>query len=147
MKQLFKSLMPIKALTFGHLLVIVVLMAGTSHADSVTYSVTKQPQGHSEFKKAEQYFNAKDFKRSVDFYERAAKKGYAPAHFRLGQMYAIGRGQLRSVIEAHKHYNLASYLGDDRAVAALNVIEQTMTEDQLMSAERRARAYRELNGL
>jgi len=107
-----------------------------------TYEVMKGEKGESQYEEAEKYRLQKDFKRAETFYSKAAEMGFGMAHFRLGQMYATGRGSVRSLVEAHMHYNLSSYLGVNEGRSAMLVLEDQMTEDQIERAMRRAVNYR-----
>lgn len=120
----------------------------TSSSSSVKqYQVIKGPAGESDYLEAEQYRLKRDFKRAETYYVRAAEKGYGKAHFRLGQMYATGRGSVRSLVEAHMHYNLSSYLGINDGRSAMLILEEQMTEDQIEQAMRRAVRYRKQHNL
>jgi len=48
---------------------------------------------------------------------------------------------LSDLIEAHKWFNLAAMLGDDRAAAARAEIAVEMTAREVVEAQRRARAF------
>ena len=112
-----------------------------------TYEVVKGEKGESQYEEAEKYRFQKDFKRAEKFYSKAAEMGFGMAHFRLGQMYATGRGSVRSLVEAHMHYNLSSYLGVTQGRSAMLVLEDQMTEDQIERAMRRAVNYRSRHDL
>lgn len=111
------------------------------------YQLNKAPLGQSEYQQAELLRLQNDYKRAEQSYTRAAELGYGPAHFRLGQMYATGRGSVRSLVEAHMHYNLGSYLGVDDARTAMLILEDQMSEDQVERAMRRAVRYRQQHNL
>lgn len=115
----------------------------TPASGSISYSVSKGEKGESEYREGEKARLKKDFKRAEKYLSKSAQKGYGLAHFRLGQMYATGRGSVRSLVEAHMHYNLASYLGVEDGRKAMLVMEPQLTEDQLERAMRRAVSYRE----
>jgi TPR repeat protein len=121
--------------------------AASFDAHTRSYQIKKSPAGESEYQLAERYRHKKNFKFAEHYYLMAAKKGNADAHFRLGQMYATGRGSVRSLVEAHMHYNLSSYLGAEKARAAMFALESQMTDDQLERAMNRAVRYRKLNNL
>jgi TPR repeat protein len=114
----------------------------TVSADTVNYQVIKSPEGRNEYNEGERARLAKNFRRAEKFLSKSAQKGYAPAHFRLGQMYATGRGSVRSIVDAHMHYNLASYLGLEEGRKAMLVIEPQMSDELLEKAMRRAINYR-----
>ncbi|GLQ30974.1 tetratricopeptide repeat protein [Litoribrevibacter albus] len=148
---------------FGVLLLTLIWGSGIAHAGKVyyekapltgsspgvvkQYEVKKGPVGESQFKEAEKFRLEKDYRRAETYYTQSAELGYGMAHFRLGQMYATGRGSVRSLVEAHMHYNLASYLGVNEARTAMLVLEDQMTEDQVEQAMRRAVRYRERHNL
>lgn len=119
----------------------------TTSSSVKQYQVIKGPAGESDFLEAEQYRLQRDFKRAEKYYVRAAQKGYGKAHFKLGQMYATGRGSVRSLVEAHMHYNLSSYLGIKEGRSAMLILEEQMTEDQIEKAMRRAVNYRKRHDL
>lgn len=150
---------------FGMLLVVMFYLSEPAYAGSITYEkTTSQPtknfqQGHrvyqinkgvageSQYQEGERLRLQKNYNRAEDYFKRAARQGSGKAHFRLGQMYAMGRGSVRSLVEAHMHYNLASYLGMDDGRSAMLMLEDQMTEDQLERAMRRAVHYRQQNNL
>ncbi len=111
------------------------------------YSVNKGPAGEPHYKEAEKYRLRKDYKRAEVYYSKAAELGYGMAHFRLGQMYATGRGSVRSLVDAHMHYNLSSYLGVSDGRSAMLVLEEQMSEDQIEKAMQRAVRYRAYHDL
>ncbi len=112
-----------------------------------SYQVSKGERGQREYNEGERYRLAKDFVNAEKYLSKSAEKGYGPAHFRLGQMYATGRGSVRSIVEAHMHYNLASYLGINDGRKAMLAIEPQMTDDQLENAMRRAVSYRKRHNI
>ncbi len=73
---------------------------------------------------------------AADFYRRAADRGSAPAQFRLGQLYADGRGVSRDWAEACYWLRLASAGGSREAKAALDALLPRLDKDQLAAADR-----------
>jgi uncharacterized protein len=67
-----------------------------------------------------------DYKAARDWYMKAAKQGYAPAAYYLGNMYAKGNGVSADPITAFSWYYLAS-AGDPRAKAAFDALSQKLT--------------------
>ena len=59
---------------------------------------------------------ARDDAKAVEWYERAAKQGHAYAQFRLGEMLEAGKGHTKSLVQAHKWYNLAGSVLPKQAV-------------------------------
>ena len=53
-----------------------------------------------------------DYKAAMEFYDAAAKMGYAPAMFRIGSLHANGRGVPKDMSAANLMYKQAALLGD-----------------------------------
>ena len=90
---------------------------------------------------------------AVKWYRMAAEQGYAYAQYMLGETYSnVGRGVTQDYIEAHKWYNLAAsrfpsntYWLYDRydAKRHRDKIEEKMTEEEITTAQRLAREWRQ----
>jgi TPR repeat protein len=77
-----------------------------------------------------------------------ATLGEAPAadtFFELGMMYSVGRSVPVDYVVAHKWFNLAALRGNDEAVRLRQEIAAQMSEAEIASAQRAARAW--LKGL
>jgi TPR repeat protein len=76
-----------------------------------------------------------------------ATLGEAPAadtFFELGMMYSVGRSVPVDYVVAHKWFNLAAMRGNDDAIRLRQEIAAQMSEAEIASAQRAARAW--LNG-
>ena len=67
-----------------------------------------------------------DYKAARDWYLKAAKQGYAPAAYYLGNMYAKGNGVAADPITAFSWYYIAA-AGDSRARASFDALSQKLT--------------------
>lgn len=81
---------------------------------------------------------AKDFKESMRWTRLAAQQGDAVAQFNLGSMYFSGMGVPKDMVAAHMWYNIAAANGDQAAGQALDILEITMTPEQVVLASQKA---------
>jgi len=74
-----------------------------------------------------------------------ATMGEAPAgadtFFQLGMMYSVGRSVPIDFVTAHKWFNLAALRGNADAVRLRREIAEQMSEAEIASAQRAARAW------
>jgi TPR repeat protein len=82
---------------------------------------------------------ALDYKQAVSWYQKAAESGDPPAQFDLGRIYESGQeGVAMDYVEAHKWWSIAAAGGEERAKKSRNIIERSMTPEQIAEAKRRA---------
>jgi len=82
-----------------------------------------------------------DDQEAVRWYRLAAEQGDASAQFKLGIMYDKGKGVLKDYVLAHMWMNLAAAKGVKEAVKGRDLVEKSMTLDQLAEAPRLAREW------
>ena len=82
---------------------------------------------------------------SRDVIECAAQAGMPDALCELGLMYCSGRDVQLDMIEAHKWFNLAALRGNADAVRLRREIAEQMSEVEIASAQRAARAWLKAN--
>lgn len=80
--------------------------------------------------KGEAAFNAQNYKGALDWYRKAALKNYAPAQYKLGYCYEMGRGVGRNVTEAMKWYGKAAENGMGEAEQAIARLQQPAAPPQ-----------------
>ena len=88
--------------------------------------------------------DARDTGRAADIAEtrRQAEQGDADAQFNLGYMYAKGEGVPESKVDAYFWWNLAAAQGIAGAKNNKEIIEKTMTREQIAEAQRRSAAWK-----
>jgi TPR repeat protein len=74
--------------------------------------------------------------------EKAAGQGVAQAQFILGQLYEQGQGVKQDYIQAYKWFKLADDQGYANAEKELNTCSQSMTPDQINSAQQLVKVAR-----
>jgi len=96
-----------------------------------------------------------DLKQGMSAYERgdyvtafkelevAAERGNAEAQMMLGILYAEGQGTLQNYVEAHKWFNLSAARGHSEARKARDKVAEKMTPEQIATAQRLAREWRQ----
>jgi uncharacterized protein len=80
----------------------------------------------------------------IDFGDMTAAMGEAPAtdtFYELGMMYSIGRSVPVDYVLAHKWFNLAAMRGNLDAIRLRREIADQMSEDEIATAQRAARAW------
>ena len=85
----------------------------------------------------------KDYKKSLEWYERAAKAGHADAQRNYGDMINFGRGIQRSNQEAYKWYFAASQQGNKKAARQIEVLAASgnLSPNQQMHAKIEANEF------
>lgn len=88
------------------------------------------------------YYNGQDvtqdFKKALQWYQKAAEQGYADAQIYLGMMYHNGEGTSVDYTKAYVWFDLAATQGHNRAIELRNLIAEKMTPDQIAEAKERA---------
>lgn len=79
-----------------------------------------------------------DFAVDIDRWRPLAKQGNTAAQYKLGVMYANGRGTSRDYIEAYKWLNIAGAVGNERAIEGRDAVARRMTPSQLETAQKLA---------
>jgi TPR repeat protein len=89
---------------------------------------------------------------SVGLYNSAARhwmslasKGHAPAQYNVGRMLFYGQGMRRDPIEAYKWFLIASENGVRRSAAAIRLVGDRMTRQEIVEATIRARDWHRRN--
>ena len=80
-----------------------------------------------------------DFALDVDRWRPLAEQGNARAQYKLGVMYANGRGAKRDYIEAYKWLNIAGAQGDEKAIKGRDAVARRMSSEQVETAQNLAR--------
>jgi uncharacterized protein len=78
----------------------------------------------------------------------AATLGDAPvadSFFELGMMYSVGRSVPVDYVTAHKWFNIAAMRGNHEAIRLRREIADQMSEAEIASAQRAARAWLKAN--
>jgi TPR repeat protein len=85
----------------------------------------------------------KDYKKSLVWYERAAKGGHADAQRNYGDMINFGRGTKKDNYQAYKWYFAASQQGNKKAETQIAVIAASgnLSPNQQMHAKIEANEY------
>jgi TPR repeat protein len=83
----------------------------------------------------------RDYFAAVSWYHRAAEQGAAAAQTLLADMFHKGDGVPRNRVEAYKWYAIAAAKGDAKADDSRAFIAQQMRPDDILLAQRRARAW------
>ena len=84
---------------------------------------------------------AQDYQEAVRWYRLAAEQGFASAQSNLGVMYDHGQGVPKDYVLAHMWMNLAAAKGVKEAVEGRDLLEKSMTLDELAEAQRLAREW------
>ena len=90
--------------------------------------------GEYYFKIGARAFQKNDTKFAIQMYEVAASWAYKPAAYNLGVMYARGQGIPVDYPRALAWMALAAERGDERYVAARNVVQSQLTAEQIEQA-------------
>ena len=85
---------------------------------------------------------ARDYKKAVEWYLKAAEQDLAEAQLNLGVMYVLGQGVIEDNIEAYKWFLLAGMNGHD-VFKAKEMLKEEMTVEQIEEGRNRARKYAE----
>ena len=78
---------------------------------------------------------------AVKWYRLAADQGFANAQLNLGLMYAKGTGVPQDDVEAYKWWNLAADQGNTKARGNKEIIEKSMTKQQIAEGQRLSREW------
>ena len=81
-----------------------------------------------------------DFKEAVKWYRLAAGQG--DAQFNLGVMYDNGQGVPQDYVLAHMWFNICGSTGDKDCVKNRNIVEESMTPQQIEKAQELARNWK-----
>jgi len=84
-----------------------------------------------------------DDKQAVSWYQKAAEQGHASAQSNLGAMYSNGEGVIQDDVQAHKWFNIVSANGNENAKNNREIIENSMTSEQIAKANELAREWME----
>ena len=77
---------------------------------------------------------------AINWLRKAAEQGFAGAQCKLASCYCVGRGVQRDCLEAYKWLQLAAAQGVSD-VAAVTLIMQPMTSEQIAEGRRRVAAF------
>jgi len=92
------------------------------------------------------YYNGQDvtqdFKKALQWYQKAAEQGYADAQIYLGTMYHNGEGTSVDYVKAHMWFNLAAAEGHKRAEELRELIAEKMTTGQIAEATKNALVWK-----
>ncbi len=83
----------------------------------------------------------KDFKEAAKYYERAAEKGHAMAQYTMSRMYYTPRGVLQNHVIAHMWANISIANGYALGNKLINLIEESMTNEQIAEAQKMAQDW------
>jgi TPR repeat protein len=83
----------------------------------------------------------KDDAEAVKWFRKAADQGLDMAQLKLSMCLFEGDGVAKDYVDAYKWGNLASAQGDEYAKKWLSVIEQRMTSEQIVEAQRLSAAF------
>lgn len=79
-----------------------------------------------------------DFRRSLEWYLKAAEQGDVQAQSKLGVMYGNGHGIQQDIVQAHKWYSLAALAGNEDSRDNRKLAERMMSPEQIKEAQRLA---------
>lgn len=82
---------------------------------------------------------AADFSIDLERWRELAQRGDAGAQYKLGVLYANGRGAPQDFVEAYKWLNIAGAAGDEKAVAGREAVTRRMSPAQIAEGQRLAR--------
>ncbi len=80
-----------------------------------------------------------DYDRAVQEFLPLAEQGHVQAQVNLGIIYSQGRGVPKDFVQAYRWYTLAADQGDGLALKFQNLLEKSLTLEQLAEAQRLAR--------
>ena len=84
----------------------------------------------------------KNLDEAVRWFSRAAEWGESRAQYALGVSYATGQGNTRDAVQAHVWFSLAASRGDSEGKAAAQSLEQAMSPEQLVEAQRLSEGWK-----
>ena len=79
-----------------------------------------------------------DYGEAMKWYRRAADQRLAGAQYNLGLMQAYGEGVPHDTVSAHMWFNLAAAHGHENGQAIRGMVEELMSPDQIVDAQRMA---------
>jgi localization factor PodJL len=83
-----------------------------------------------------------DYAVAVQWFRRAAMRGYIDSQFNLATLYASGRGVPKDLTESYKWFALAARAGDAGAARRLEEIKSQLDLPEQEAAERQVAAWR-----
>ncbi len=83
-----------------------------------------------------------DYDTAFKEFQPLAEQGEMVAQWSLGVMYERGRGVPKDSVQAYRWYTLAASQGDDLAGKFKDLLEKSMTLEQLAEAQRLAGEWR-----
>lgn len=86
----------------------------------------------------------KDDRKAINWFGKAAKKGYGVAQFRVGEMYAAGLGVKQDDVKALAWLTIALEKGVTEAKSVLDTVADDLNPEQLAEARNLAETYRNL---
>jgi hypothetical protein len=81
----------------------------------------------------------KDYSASLKWQTEAAEQGISYALFDMGKIYRDGKIATANAVKAHMYFNLAAAEGFVEAPEARAAIQEEMTHEQIIDAQRRAK--------
>ena len=99
------------------------------------------PNPHLHLVEAAQVQNKNARQEAVRWYRLAAEQGIARAQYNLGLKYAIGEGVPEDDVLAYMWYNLSAAQGNETARSNKEIIERSMTREQIAEAQRLSREW------
>ena len=84
---------------------------------------------------------AKDCLEAVKWYKLSVEQGHALAQLNLGLMYATGWGVIQDYVQAHMWANIAVANGNEYGRKARDVLEKSMSLDQINEAKKLSWAW------
>lgn len=76
----------------------------------------------------------KDLDKAVEWYMKACSNNDAMGYLGMGSLYALGQGVKQDSIQAHRFLRRAEELGNTEAAGYRKLLEEQMTETQLLEA-------------
>jgi TPR repeat protein len=80
-----------------------------------------------------------DYMEALKWWWLAADQGYADAQIKVGLAYSIGLTLPSDIVTAHMWVNIGAANGAEDGRESLDFVEENMTLDQILEAQRRAR--------
>ncbi len=87
-------------------------------------------------------FDRGDYETALKEWRPLAERGNEAAQASLGFMYAKGQEVAQNYIQAYMWITLAVAQGNEKAVKGLELLEKSMTLDELAEAQRLAREWK-----
>ena len=81
-----------------------------------------------------------DYKESAKWYRRSVEQGHTEAQYNLGVMYGNGNGVKQDDVYAHMWFDIVASKGDENGALNRNMVAMRMTKEQLLEAQKLARA-------